>query len=188
MVFGFCLDDVGIRTRIAVKSPNPVVVERVRGQTSNIFTDYVADIQILVTGYVTGKIIARRHVQPVTGRTAYTGPVGSKATGSFVAVVQMPSGQQAAPASAIRAQEFAVAPKNPASRAAREGTRPFHARAQPLSHRDRVIPAHREFVCRVCAQFLSRANSIRASRREKPLHLCTAPFRLRLQGGPTKRV
>src|SRR5262249_4092758 len=48
-------------------------------------------------------------------------------------------------ASAIRARQFAGPSKNPASRAAREGTRPFHARARLLSHRDRAIAAHRRF-------------------------------------------
>ena len=36
--FGFCLDDVGIGTCIAVVSPDPVVIERVRSQTSHVLT------------------------------------------------------------------------------------------------------------------------------------------------------
>jgi hypothetical protein len=90
-------------------------------------------------------------------------------------------------ASAIRAQEFAVPSKNPASRAAREGTRPFHAKAQPPSHRDPAILAHRQFEFRACDSFLSRASSIRSNRREKVLHLCTVRLRLRPRGGPRKR-
>jgi len=91
-------------------------------------------------------------------------------------------------ASAIRAPEFVVLSKNPASRAGREGTRPFHARAQPLSRRAPAIPPHRQFEYRVCDSFLSRANSIRASRRGKVSRLCTVRLRPRLQAGPTKHA
>src|SRR5438094_4365245 len=56
---------------------------------------------------------------------------------------------------AIRAPEFAVLSKNPASRAAREGIRPSHARGRPLSRPDPAIPEHRQFEYRACDWFLS---------------------------------
>src|SRR6266513_1337678 len=90
--------------------------------------------------------------------------------------------------SARRAQRFAVPSKNPASRAGREGIRPFRARAQRLSTRARAIPERRQFECRACDSFLSRASSIHANRRGKVLHLCKARFCLRPQAFPTKLV
>src|SRR5438034_9540146 len=90
--------------------------------------------------------------------------------------------------SAIRARQFAVALKNPLSRAEPEGTRPFHARARSRSRRDRAIPAHRQFECRGGDRFLSRASSIHANRREKVLRLCKARLRPRPQAGPTKHA
>ena len=86
-VFGLCLDDVGIGTCTAVKGSDPVVVERIRSQTGHISTSHVAYVQIVINRYVSAKGIARRHVQPVTGRTAYAGPVGSEATGSLIGVL-----------------------------------------------------------------------------------------------------
>src|SRR5215217_5857425 len=70
-----------------------------------------------------------------------------------------------------RELRFDVLSKNPASRAARKGTRRFHARARPLSSRDRVIPVHRESEFRAGDSYLSRANSILVSRPGKALHL-----------------
>jgi hypothetical protein len=51
MRFGFGLDDVGIGTDVAIESPNPVVIERVRSQTDHIFTG-PDDSQILIARYV----------------------------------------------------------------------------------------------------------------------------------------
>ena len=59
--FGLCLDDVGIGTCIAVEGPDTVVIERVRGQTSDVLTGY-ADRQIVVSRYVSAKSIARGDV------------------------------------------------------------------------------------------------------------------------------
>ena len=61
MRFGLCLDDVGIGTCIAVEGPDPVVIERVRGQTSDVLTGS-AYRQIVIDPYVSDKGTARRYV------------------------------------------------------------------------------------------------------------------------------
>ena len=60
--FGLCLDDVGIGTDVAIESPDPVVVERVRSKTSDVPTGRATNVQILITGYVSVETIARRNV------------------------------------------------------------------------------------------------------------------------------
>jgi hypothetical protein len=83
-VFSLCLDDVRIGARaIAVIGAHPVIIERIRCQPGNVFTD-IADIPIVVPSYVSDKGTARGHVQPVTRRTAYTAPVRSETAGSLV--------------------------------------------------------------------------------------------------------
>ena len=84
MRFGFGLDDVGTGTCVAVECPDPVVIERVRSQASDVLTGS-ADNQIVV--YVTAKSTARGYVQAVTGRTADTCPVRSEVAGSLIGVV-----------------------------------------------------------------------------------------------------
>ena len=118
-------------------------------------------------------------------------PTFSKSCGTSrrpVRFVQACCKAQRHAASVIRAQEFGVPSKNPAFRAAHEGTRPFHVRGPPLSHRDRAILAHRQSECRVCDSFVSRANSIRATRPGKALHPYTVRLRPRLRAGPTKHA
>jgi len=85
--FGLCLDDVGIGTDIAIESPDPVVVERVRSQASNREASHITNIQIVVGSHESNKRVGKRNVQAVTGRTAHAGPVRSKAAGSLIAVV-----------------------------------------------------------------------------------------------------
>jgi hypothetical protein len=85
--FGLCLDDVGVGTCIAVKGSDPVVIERIGIQAGHIPTSPIAHVAILIGGNISGKGIASGDVQPVTGRTAYAGPVGSEATGSLIGVV-----------------------------------------------------------------------------------------------------
>jgi hypothetical protein len=89
--------------------------------------------------------------------------------------------------SARRAQEFAVLSRTPASRPEHEGIQPFRVRGRPLSRLDPAIPAHRRFECLAGDSFLCRASSIRTSRREKALRLCTAQPGPAPLAGPTKR-
>ena len=62
MGFGFGLDDVGIGTDIAIESPDPVVVERVRSQTSNAEASHITNVPILITGHESNKRVAERNV------------------------------------------------------------------------------------------------------------------------------
>ena len=85
--FGFGLNDVGIGTCVAIESPDPVVVERVRSQTSYGEASYFANIQIVVGSHESNKRVGKRNVQAVASRTADTGPVCTDAAGSFIAVL-----------------------------------------------------------------------------------------------------
>ena len=87
MGFGLCLDDVGIGTYVAIESPDPVVIERVRSQASYAEASHIANIQIVVGWHESTKRAADRNVQAVTGRTADTGPVRSKAADSLIGVL-----------------------------------------------------------------------------------------------------
>ena len=87
MRFGFGLDDVGIGTCVAIESPDPVVIERVRSQASNGEASHIANIQVAVGWHESTKRAAERNVQAVTGRTADTCPVRSEAAGSRIGVV-----------------------------------------------------------------------------------------------------
>src|ERR1043166_6995150 len=58
---------------------HPVIVSRIRTQPGHGITGRVADVQILITGYVGGEIVTCGYVQPITGRTVYGAPVGDKA-------------------------------------------------------------------------------------------------------------
>ena len=83
-VFGLGPDDVRIWARaVAVVGAHPVIIERIRGQGGNVLIGDT-DIPIVVPRHVTGKGTARGDVQPVTGRTAYTAPVRSKAADSHI--------------------------------------------------------------------------------------------------------
>ena len=59
--FGLCFDDVGTGACIAIVSPDPVVIERVRTQTIDVLTGY-GDRQIPVSRYVSAEGIARGYV------------------------------------------------------------------------------------------------------------------------------
>ena len=86
-VFGLCLDDVRIWARaVAVVGAHPVIIERIRSQPGNVLTGDITDIPIPVAGYVGIKGTACGDVQPVTGRTAYAGPVRSEADWSLIGI------------------------------------------------------------------------------------------------------
>ena len=87
MRFGFGLDDIGVETCVAIKSPDPVVVERVRSQASNREASHITNIQIVVGSHESNKRVGERNVQAVTGRTAHAGPVRSKAAESLIGVL-----------------------------------------------------------------------------------------------------
>ena len=87
MGFGLCFDDVGIGTCVTVECPDPVVVERVCSQTSNGEASHIANVQIAVGWRESTKRTAERNVQAVTGRTADTCPVRSKAVESLIGVL-----------------------------------------------------------------------------------------------------
>jgi hypothetical protein len=83
----FCLypDNVGIRTRaIAVIGSQPIEIVRIGAQPSNILASRIADVQIPVPWNVTVKRTAGGHIQPVTGRPAYTVPVRSETAGGHI--------------------------------------------------------------------------------------------------------
>ena len=87
-VFGLCPNDVRIWARaVAVVGAHPVIIEPIRSQPGNVLTGDVADIPILVPRHVTGKVISRGDVQPVTGRTAYAAPVRNEAARSLMGVL-----------------------------------------------------------------------------------------------------
>jgi hypothetical protein len=60
--FGFCLNDVGIRARIAVEGSDPVVIERIGSQASHILTSHIAYVQIMIAGCVSNKRAGRGDV------------------------------------------------------------------------------------------------------------------------------
>ena len=85
---GFCPDDVGIGAcAVAVVGAYPVVIERIGGESGHVSTGDVADIQILVSWYVSDKRSACGDVQSITRRTANTRPVRTEAVGSHIAVI-----------------------------------------------------------------------------------------------------
>jgi hypothetical protein len=87
--FGLGFDDIGIGTYVAIESPDPVVIERVRSQTSYGEASHIANIPILIARHVRArdKGIGCGDVQAVTGSTADTCPVRSKAVESLIGVL-----------------------------------------------------------------------------------------------------
>src|SRR5437870_2782808 len=85
VIFGLYLDDVGVGTRtVAVIRSYPIIIDRTPGKPGNIVTRRVADIQIMIPGYVIDKRTVRGHVQAVTCRATYAAPVRGEAAGSHV--------------------------------------------------------------------------------------------------------
>jgi len=79
VIFRFCCDDVGVSTRAArVVSTDAKEVARLRSEPGHSAVGDIANVQILKPGNKGAKRTARRDVQSVAGRTAYTAPVGSE--------------------------------------------------------------------------------------------------------------
>jgi hypothetical protein len=62
MRFGLGFDDVGIGTRVAIESPNLVVIERVHRQTSYGEASHITNVQIVVYPDVSSKRAAERDI------------------------------------------------------------------------------------------------------------------------------
>ena len=85
MGFRLYADDVRILARaIPVVGAHPVIMECIRAQAGNISTSRIADIQVLVSRYVSSKRTVRGHIQAVTSRTAGAAPVCGDAGGSHI--------------------------------------------------------------------------------------------------------
>ena len=60
LVFALMTLELGLD--IAIESPDPVVVERVRSQTSNREASHIANVQIVVGWHESNKRVAERNV------------------------------------------------------------------------------------------------------------------------------
>jgi hypothetical protein len=84
-IFRLSADHVGIWARTsAVVGAHPVIMECIRGQAGNVPTSRIADIQVLVSEYVSSKGTVRGHIQAVTIRTANAAPVCGGTGGSHI--------------------------------------------------------------------------------------------------------
>ena len=87
--FRLYADDVRIWARAsAVVGAHPVIMECIRGQAGNVPTSRIADIQVLVSGYVITKRTVCSHIQAITSRTANAGPVCGETGCSHIARLQ----------------------------------------------------------------------------------------------------
>ncbi len=85
MRFRLSADDVRIwACTVAVVGTDPVVVERIRSQTGNVSASRIANIQILVSGYIGSERSVQSDIEAITSRTTNTAPITGKTSGSNI--------------------------------------------------------------------------------------------------------